>query len=63
MIIWISGPYGVCKSTHAEVMADKIPSSSMWKKWTTQFGKSIQTVPIVTCLRTILCGVNFVTHS
>ena len=64
MIIWISGPYGVGKSTLAEAMADKkMPSSSMRRKWATQFGRAIPTVPMVTYLRTIPCGVNSVTYS
>lgn len=61
MIIWISGPYGVGKSTLAEAMAAKMPSSSMQKKWVMPFGETILTVPMVTYLRIILCGVNSAT--
>lgn len=60
MIIWISGPYGVGKTTLAEAMAAKMDNALvlMRKKWAMQFGEIIPTVPMVTYLRTTPCGVN-----
>ena len=60
MIIWISGPYGVGKTTLAEAMAAKMDNALvlMRKKWAMQFGEIIPAAPMVTYLRTIPCGVN-----
>ena len=62
MIIWISGPYGVGKTTLAEAMAAKMDNALVFdaeeEKGEEPFGEIIPAVPMVTYLRTTPCGVN-----
>ena len=60
MIIWLSGPYGVGKSTLAEAMAAIIKNALIFDA--EEVGNAVRettrTVPMVTYLRTTLYGVS-----
>ena len=60
MIIWISGAYGVGKSTLAEAMAAKMETAHIFDA--EEVGNAVRenypTAPMVTYLRTILYGAN-----